>query len=99
MKHIITDLDKSNELVVFINSILGKYYLDTYFGDFIVNLSPHAETNKQSKLLHYTQIVEPNCNIIGLRDINVDIGTNFWTLYFDGSKSKEGAGVGCILKY
>jgi ribonuclease HI len=21
-----------------------------------------------------------------------------WTLYFDGSKSNEGAGVGCILK-
>jgi hypothetical protein len=24
---------------------------------------------------------------------------NMWTLFFDGSKSLEGAGVGCILKY
>ena len=24
-------------------------------------------------------------------------GPNIWTLYFDGSKNKEGAGVGCLL--
>jgi ribonuclease HI len=31
--------------------------------------------------------------------INVDnfVNNEFWSLYFDGSKSREGVGVGCLL--
>ena len=84
--------------MVFTNLILHNYCLDTFVGDFIIDPSPHAETNTQFEL-HYTKIVEPNYNIFWLGDTKIDVSINFLTLYFDGSKSKEGAGVGCILIY
>ena len=70
--------------------------------------------NKQSELLHTTQIVKPHCNIVedctksdtnNCKDL-VSSSSNFlleltdpniWTLYFDRSRNKEGAGVGCLL--
>ena len=97
MKHIFIDIDSPNDPFRFNN--MENYISYMSFVGFTTGISSHAEIGRKYELLHCTQIVEPNCNIVGLRDINVDIGTNFWTLYFDGSKSKEGAGVGCLLKY
>lgn len=34
MKHVVIELNHPNELVMFSNSILGIYCLDTYFGEF-----------------------------------------------------------------
>lgn len=34
MKHMVTELEAPNEPILFINSILGNYFLDTFFGDF-----------------------------------------------------------------
>jgi hypothetical protein len=128
MKHVVTYLNDSNEPIMFNQSILGNYNLDTFFGDFTTEISPHVESHMQSEILHCTQIVELDCNIVGRKDTNPNVQTNLvvktnydvhtnldvktnldvetnskvnidmWTLFFDGSKSNEGAGVGCILK-
>ena len=60
MKHTVTDLNDTNELVVFSNSILGNFFFDTFFRELEVELSPLANSNKQFELLHTTQIVEPH---------------------------------------
>jgi hypothetical protein len=88
----------------------------------------------QNHILHCTQIVEHECNMVNMKDTNSNVhidlivNTNFdvhtilnfntnldidikldpqtnhkinpdmWTLFFDGSKSNEGTGIGCILK-
>ena len=110
----VTDLNDTNELVIFSNSILGNFYFDTFFGEFEAELSPLANLDKKSKLLHTTHIYEPHCTIVDnctKVDSNactyiVSSSTNFyleltnphiWTLYFDGSRNKEGVGVCCLL--
>jgi hypothetical protein len=40
MKHNVTDLDGENEHVDFANSIVGNYSIDSYFGNFNVQVSP-----------------------------------------------------------
>ena len=42
-------------------------------------------------------MVTPENEIIAETTINNFVNTNFWFLYFDGSKCQEGAGAGCIL--
>ena len=114
MKHMVTDLNDSNEPIMFSNSILGNFYFDTFFGELEAELSPFANSNEQYELLHTTQIVEPHCNIVedctkvvtnNCTDL-VPNSSNFsleltdpfiWTLYFDGSRNKEGAGAICLL--
>ena len=38
-----------------------------------------------------------NHNIVNIIKSKVVVNSSTWTLYFDGAKSKEGAGAGCIL--
>ena len=64
MKHTVVGLNDTNELVIFFNSILGNLCFDTFFGELEVNLSPLANSNKQSELLHTTHIAEPHCTIV-----------------------------------
>jgi hypothetical protein len=49
---------------MFNNSILGNYSYETFFGNFTFETSSLAESNTQFGILHCTQIVEPNCNIV-----------------------------------
>lgn len=42
-------------------------------------------------------MVTPEKNVITETGVNNSVNNDFWFLYFDGSKSKEGAGVECIL--
>ena len=64
MKHMVTNLNDTNELVMFFNSILGNVYFDTFFGELEVELSPFANSDKQSEFLHTTQIIEPHSTIV-----------------------------------
>ena len=114
MKHTVTDLNDPNEPIMFSNSILGNFCFETFFGELEAEISPYADSNEQSKILHTTNIIEPNCNIVedctklytnNCKDLVSSpcnfslelIDPNIWTLYFDGSRNKEGAGVGCLL--
>ena len=114
MKHTVTDLNDPNEPVMFSNSILWNLCFDTFFGEKEDELSPYANSNEQSELLHTTQIAKLHCNIVenctkvdtknckylvsSSCNFSLELTTpNIWTLYFDGSRNKEGAGVGCLL--
>ena len=113
MKHTVTDLNDPNEPVMFSNSILGNFCFETFFGEMEAELSPYANSNEQYELFHTTQIVQPHCNIVenctkivtnnckelvSSSSFSLELtDPNIWTLYFDGSKNKEGAGVGCLL--
>ena len=54
MKHMVTNLNDPNEPVMFSNSILGNFSFDTFFGELEAEISPYANSNEQSKLLHTT---------------------------------------------
>ena len=36
-------------------------------------------------------------NIVNIIESKVVVHSSIWNLYFDGAKSKEGAGAGCLL--
>ena len=108
MKHMVTNLNDPNALVIFSSSILGNFYFETFLGELEV------DSNEQSELLHTTHIVEPHYNIVKYctkLDISnckylvscscnfslEQIDPNIWTLYFDGSRNKEVASVGCLF--
>ena len=38
-----------------------------------------------------------NHNIVNIIESKVVVNSSTWTLYFDGAKSKEGAGAGYLL--
>ena len=54
MKHIVTDLNDTNELVMFNHSILGNFCFEIFFGELEEETSTYADSNKQSKLLQIT---------------------------------------------
>ena len=83
---------------MFSQSTLCNYCLDSFFGSFIVERSFFVDSCQQYKLLHTTQVGVINCTNLVSNNGNLDVNTNLWFLYFDGSKSSDGVGVGCILK-
>ena len=108
MKNTVTDINDPNETVMFSNSILGDFCFDTFFGESKAKISPFTDSNTQSKLLHSTQIVDPNCTLVDSDNCTLSyssstnfftklINHNLWTLYFDGSRNKDRAGASCLL--
>jgi hypothetical protein len=65
--------------------------MDTYFGNFMDEVSPIKNPQKQSEIKAFTQ---PTASIQKSYEPDKN---QIWSLYFDGSKSKEGAGAGCII--
>ena len=96
MKHTVTKLEAPNEPVMFINMILGNYFFDTFFEGFPMEESPIPD-NVVSELLFHTHEPTPRDEIQVLTIPELNKREDFWTLHFDGSKTKEGAGVGCVL--
>jgi ribonuclease HI len=65
--------------------------MDTYFGNFTAEVSTINDPQQSSEIKAFTQpttSIQKSCE----PDEN-----QIWSLYFDGSKSKEGAGAGCII--
>lgn len=54
------NLEAKNEPVIFANSILGNYFLDTFFRVVSPEKSPFSDENAQSELFHYTLTDESN---------------------------------------
>jgi hypothetical protein len=93
MKHNVIDLDGENEPVYFSNSTVGNYSIDSYFGNFNVQVSPFKPTDQSSEIENLSQIDFSHCNNFVDNFVNYP----FSKLYFDGSKSNDGASAGCIL--
>jgi hypothetical protein len=71
-----------------LNSILGNYFLETDFKKFLVETHLQSLINSlkpsialRSDVPHYKIVDLDNTNMIIL-----EVGTNIWKLYFDGSK-------------
>ena len=67
-----------------------------FFGDFLTEESSIPD-NVVSELLFYTDEPTPRDEGQVLTMHELDKKEDFSTLHFDGSKTKEGAGVGCVL--
>jgi hypothetical protein len=57
MNCMVTKINDPNELVMFSRYILGNFCFQTFFCELEAELSPLADSYKQSKLLHSNQIV------------------------------------------
>lgn len=93
MKHVVTDLDNSNETI----TLGDSFSIDLFFENFIVEISPITNAQQQSGPSSVNKLVTKNhklLDIASFEDFSKD-GLRF--LYFDGSKSKECVGVGCLL--
>jgi hypothetical protein len=64
MKHTVTDLNDTNEPMMFNHSILGNFCFETFFGELEAETSTYADSNEQSKLLQITQTDEPHYTIL-----------------------------------
>jgi hypothetical protein len=65
--------------------------MDTFFDNFMAKASPITNHEQQSEIVAYVQRTSST------QRSHVLDGNQIWSLYFDGSKSKEGAGAGCVI--
>lgn len=98
MKHIVTDLNDINEPIMFSKFVLGDYSFDSFFENFTIETSLYFNTTTRSELFDYTQFAGPNFSNLVIDRSSLNVNKNLWLLHFDGSKTNEGAGIGCILK-
>ena len=99
MKHNVTQFEgKLNEPV---NSVLGNYFIELEPGNYQAEEADNT-SDAQPDLLHFSQANEIDCKIVDLA-VDVDVVSrtvvvsDFWTLFFDGSKTLEGLGADYVL--
>jgi ribonuclease HI len=64
--------------------------MDTFFENFMAEASPIINPEQQSEIATFMQPTAP------MQQSHESNGNQIWSLYFDGSKSKEGASAGCV---
>ena len=99
MKHMVIEINSPNEPVLFSDSILGNYGYDYDLGSFPALKYAFTNSINKSGILHCVfQEVSPSLvnNVNTVNDVN-SLVDKPWHLSFDGSRSNEGVGVGCML--
>jgi ribonuclease HI len=112
LKHTVTDLETPNEPASTDFPIPGNYSCDSHFGNFFPLLSDVSLT-QSSEMIFQEEFPMPREDSLFFQDLvlglpkekieerntcwNGNHHSQIWTLYFDGSKSQEGSGAGCIL--
>ena len=95
MKYNVTQLEEKN---VPMDSVLGSYFIELEPRNYQAeDASDTSDT--QPDLLRFSQADEIDCKIVDLA-VGIDLPSvvsDFWTLFFDGSKTLEGSGAGCVL--
>jgi ribonuclease HI len=94
LKYTVTDLNDPNEPFVPSVNALENQGMNTFFGNFVAEISTIADPNQQSEISVCTQVMTSNHTVNIVHSYEND---EIWSLYFDGSKSHEGVGVGCLL--
>lgn len=94
MKHTVIEFGSDNELVAFNNNIIGNYSTGSFLGNIKAHQSPFLDNAITSHIKNLSYTNSSKCKIFVKKPV---VNTIFWTLYFDGSKSNDGAGAGCIL--
>ena len=98
MKHNVTQLEEKNEPM---NSVLGNYLIELEPGSYQAE-EANDTSDTHPDLLHFSEADEIDFKIVDLA-VDVDVNSyivavsDFWTLFFDGSKNLEGSGAGCVL--
>ena len=95
MKYNVTQLDEKN---VPVDSVLGNYFIELEPRNYQAEEASNT-SDTQPDLLRFSQADEIDCKIVDLA-VGVDsfsVVNDFWTLFFDGSKTLEGSGAGCVL--
>ena len=85
MKYNVTQLDEKNEPV---DSVLGNYFIELEPGNYQAEEASNT-SDTQPDLLRFSQADEVDCNIVNLA-VGVDshsVVSDFWTLFFYGSKT------------
>ena len=83
------------------DSVLENYFIELEPGNYQAE-EANSTSDAQPDLLQFSQANEINYKIVDL-DVDVDINSHtivvsdFWTLFFDGSKTLEGSRAGCVL--
>ena len=101
MKYNVMQLEGKNEPVNFSHSILGNYFIELEPGNYQGEDADNG-SDTQAELLQLSWDDKIDCNIVDLLSYVVSnsnsVGVErFWILYFDGSKTLEGLGAGCVL--
>lgn len=97
MKHIVTNLEGSNEPINYTQEELWVFLLETLFGCYQFQTST-IPPNTQLELP--VQSPGHNNEISALNLHNLDppsLSAGIWTLYYDESKTPDRAGAGCVL--
>jgi hypothetical protein len=87
----VTDLNDPNEPFTPSADSPEVQGIDTFFNNFMAEASTITNPKQQSEIVSY---VQPTAST---QWSHVPDGNQIWSLYFDGSKSKEGAGTGCVI--
>ena len=77
MKHTVTELDDSNEPVLFTDTIMGNYMVDSFFGNLEAETSSVQDPEQRSKVFHFTQVSD---EILVLNTAHLDLNNGLWSL-------------------
>jgi hypothetical protein len=91
LKLIVTDLNDPNEPFTPSSDSPEIQGVDTFFGNFMVETYAITNPEQQFEIVAYMQ---PS---FSAQWSQAPDKNQIWSLYFDGSKSKEGASAGCII--
>ena len=81
--------------------MLGNYFLELEPGNYQAK-EASSVSYIHLDLLQFSRVDKIDCNIVDLVSDVVSSSNSVgvessWILYFDGSKTLEGSGVGCVL--
>ena len=77
MKHTVTELDDSNEPVLFTDTIMGNYMVDSFFGNLEPETSSVQDSEQQSEVFHFTQVPD---EIPAPNTVHLDLNDGLWSL-------------------
>lgn len=103
MKRMMTPLDGHNENLDFTELVFGNYFLETQLGCYLSEPSP-VPPNTQLDLLQCPTSLNELCtfssNSSSSNNSTSAVKSPFiydmWIMYFEGSKTQEGSGVGFV---
>ena len=99
MKQNVTELNSSNKFVSLFNNQIEHFTFDTFFGDFPADVFPADNEMKHSQITHVTSIPFSSTVVHNVYNVNTNfrIDPIVWTVFFHGSRSKEGTSARCVL--
>ena len=93
LKYTVTELNDPNDPFTIVVNSIETQGMNNVFGNFMTEISSITNLEQQSEVTTYTHAT------IFPSTPNISNDEQILSLYFDGSKSREGTGVGCVLIY